>query len=229
RLDILEYISHGVTKTPIALAPDEQAPDATAGEGDEGPSTSRDPLTAYCVNLTERASQGLLDPLIGRTDELQRTIEVLCRRRKNNPVFVGDPGVGKTAMAEGLAARLLNDDVQGALKDAEVFSLDTGALLAGSRYRGDFEERFKAVIAALAARPKPILFIDEMHVSVGAGAVTGGVMDLATLLKPLLTAGDLRVIGSTTFEEFKHIEKDRALARRLQKIAIEEPSIDETA
>ena len=180
------------------------------------------------MNLTERARQGLLDPLIGRTEELQRTIEVLCRRRKNNPVFVGDPGVGKTAMAEGLAARLLHDDVQGALTDAEVFALDTGALLAGTRYRGDFEERFKAVIAALAARPKPILFIDEMHSTVGAGAVTGGTMDLATLLKPLLTAGDLRVIGSTTFEEFKHIEKDRALARRLQKIAIEEPSIEET-
>ncbi len=170
----------------------------------------------------------MLDPLVGRADELQRTIEVLCRRRKNNPVFVGDPGVGKTAMAEGLAARLLHDDVHGALKDAEVFALDTGALLAGTRYRGDFEERFKAVISALAARPKPILFIDEMHATVGAGAVTGGTMDLATLLKPLLTAGDLRVIGSTTFEEFKQIEKDRALVRRLQKVAVEEPSIDET-
>src|SRR5204862_918799 len=131
-------------------------------------------------------------------------------------------------MAEGLAARLLKDDVQGALADAEVFSLDTGALLAGTRYRGDFEERFKAVVAALNARPKPILFIDEMHSTVGAGAVTGGTMDLATMLKPLLTAGGLRVIGSTTFEEFKHIEKDRALARRLQKIAVEEPSIEET-
>src|SRR5437867_3948821 len=131
-------------------------------------------------------------------------------------------------MTEGLAARLLHDDVQGVLKDAEVFALDTGALLAGTRFRGDFEERFKAVIAALAKRPKPILFIDEIHTTVGAGAITGGTMDLATLLKPLLTAGDLRVIGSTTFEEFKHIEKDRALARRLQKIAIDEPSIDET-
>ena len=180
------------------------------------------------MNLTARARQGVLDPLIGRSDELQRTIEVLCRRRKNNPVFVGDPGVGKTAMAEGLATRLLHDGVQGALTDAEVFALDTGALLAGTRYRGDFEERFKAVIAALGARPKPILFIDEMHATVGAGAVTGGTMDLATLLKPLLTAGDLRVIGSTTFEEFKQIEKDRALARRLQKIVIEEPSIEET-
>ena len=153
---------------------------------------------------------------------------MLCRRRKNNPVFVGDAGVGKTAMAEGLAVRLLSDDVQDTLKDAEIFALDTGALLAGSRFRGDFEERFKAVVKALSARPKAILFIDEIHATVGAGAVTGGTMDLATMLKPLLTAGDLRVIGSTTFEEFKHIEKDRALARRLQKIAIDEPSIEET-
>jgi ATP-dependent Clp protease ATP-binding subunit ClpA len=228
RLDILEYISHGVTKTPIAHVPDDEAPDAVAGEGEEGPATSRDPLSAYCVNLTERARNGLLDPLIGRADELQRTIEVLCRRRKNNPVFVGDAGVGKTAMAEGLATRLLADDVQEALKGAEIFALDTGALLAGTRFRGDFEERFKAVISALFSRPKAILFIDEIHSTVGAGAVTGGTMDLATLMKPLLTAGDLRIIGSTTFEEFKHIEKDRALARRLQKIAIDEPSIEET-
>ena len=170
----------------------------------------------------------MLDPLIGRAEELQRTIEVLCRRRKNNPVFVGDAGVGKTAMAEGLATRLLSDDVQGALKDAEVFSLDTGALLAGTRFRGDFEERFKAVIKALSTKPSAILFIDEIHSTVGAGAVSGGTMDLATLIKPILTAGDLRVIGSTTFEEFKQIEKDRALARRLQKIAIDEPSIEET-
>ena len=228
RLDILNYISHGVAKTPLAGAgaptPGDGVSDVDAG----GAPLPADALKSYCVNLTERARQGLLDPLIGRADELKRTIEVLCRRRKNNPVFVGDPGVGKTAMAEGLAARLLHDDVQGVLTGAEVFSLDTGALLAGTRYRGDFEERFKAVIGALALRPKPILFIDEMHSTVGAGAVTGGTMDLATLLKPLLTAGDLRVIGSTTFEEYKHIEKDRALARRLQKIAIDEPSIDET-
>src|SRR6266850_7978554 len=229
RLDVLEYIAHGISKTPIGGAPDAVGPSgATAGGGDDGSATARDPLSAYCSNLTDRARQGLLDPLIGRAEELQRTIEVLCRRRKNNPVFVGDAGVGKTAMAEGLAARLLADDVQDALKDAEVFALDTGALLAGTRFRGDFEERFKAVIAALAARTKPILFIDEMHSTVGAGAVTGGTMDLATLLKPLLAAGDLRVIGSTTFEEFKHIEKDRALARRLQKIAIDEPSVEET-
>src|SRR5687767_4103740 len=180
------------------------------------------------MNLTERARQGQLDPLIGRVDELQRTIEVLSRRRKNNPVFVGDAGVGKTAMAEGLATRLLGDDVPETLKDVEIFALDTGALLAGTRFRGDFEERFKAVVKVLSARKRPILFIDEIHSTVGAGAVTGGTMDLATMMKPLLTGGELRIIGSTTFEEFKQIEKDRALARRLQKIVIDEPSTEET-
>jgi ATP-dependent Clp protease ATP-binding subunit ClpA len=229
RLDVLEYLSHGITKAPsepIAENPDGYR--GLAGTGDPGSATSKDPLSAYCLDLSARARQGLLDPLIGRTEELQRTIEVLGRRRKNNPVFVGDAGVGKTAMAEGLAIRLLADDIQEPLKNAEVFALDTGALLAGSRFRGDFEERFKAVVKALSARPKAILFIDEIHATVGAGAVSGGTMDLATLMKPLLAAGDLRVIGSTTFEEFKHIEKDRALARRLQKIAIDEPSIEET-
>jgi ATP-dependent Clp protease ATP-binding subunit ClpA len=231
RLDILEYLSHGITKMPIV---DRSEPDpgdgssGLAGTGEQGSGTAKDALSAYCVNLTARARNGQLDPLIGRADELQRTIEVLGRRRKNNPVFVGDAGVGKTAMAEGLAIRLLADDVQSPLKGAEVFALDTGALLAGSRYRGDFEERFKAVVAALTAKPRAILFIDEIHSTVGAGAVSGGTMDLATLMKPLLTAGEIRVIGSTTFEEFKQIEKDRALARRLQKIAIDEPSIDET-
>jgi ATP-dependent Clp protease ATP-binding subunit ClpA len=228
RLDVLEFISHGITKAPMAPGAPPAPGDGLAGTGDEGPARSPDPLSAYCVNLTARARQGMLDPLIGRTEELQRTIEVLCRRRKNNPVFVGDAGVGKTAMAEGLAQRLLADDVQETLQDAEVFALDTGALLAGTRFRGDFEERFKAVVAALGTRPKAILFIDEIHSTVGAGAVTGGTLDLATLLKPLLSSGELRVIGSTTFEEFKHIEKDRALARRLQKIAIDEPSVDET-
>ena len=230
RLDILEYLSHGITKT-LALDrsdADIESNSGLAGTGDPGSATAKDPLSAYCLDLTARARQGLLDPLIGRTEELQRTIEVLGRRRKNNPVFVGDAGVGKTAMAEGLAIRLQADDIQEPLKGAEVFALDTGALLAGTRFRGDFEERFKAVVKALSAKPKAILFIDEIHATVGAGAVSGGTMDLATLMKPLLTAGDLRVIGSTTFEEFKHIEKDRALARRLQKIAIDEPSIEET-
>jgi len=229
RLDILEFISHGVSRAPVTPTEGEDTPDpTTAGAGDEGRASSRDPLSAYCVNLTDLARKGALDPLIGRASELQRTIEVLCRRRKNNPVFVGDAGVGKTAMAEGLATRLLGDDVPEVLKNAEVFSLDTGALLAGTRFRGDFEERFKAVVQALAARPRPILFIDEIHSTVGAGATTGGTMDLATMIKPILTAGELRVIGSTTSEEYKQIEKDRALARRLQRIAIEEPSLEET-
>jgi ATP-dependent Clp protease ATP-binding subunit ClpA len=159
---------------------------------------------------------------------LTRTLEILCRRRKNNPVFVGDAGVGKTALAEGLAQRLLEDDVPEILKGASVYSLDTAALLAGTRFRGDFEERFKAVIAALMDKPLPILFIDEIHSTVGAGATTGGTLDLATLIKPVLTAGELRIVGSTTFEEFKQIEKDRALARRLQKVVVDEPSIEET-
>jgi ATP-dependent Clp protease ATP-binding subunit ClpA len=227
RLDVLEYIAHGISKTPPNGLPGAPDHGTTAGGGEEGSATARDPLAAYCTNLSERARNGLLDPLIGRTEELQRTIEVLCRRRKNNPVFVGEAGVGKTAMAEGLAVKLLAEDAPDLLKDAEVFALDTAGLLAGTRFRGDFEERFKAVIAALGKRPKAILFIDEIHSTVGAGSTTGGTMDLATLIKPILTAGELRVIGSTTFDEFKQIEKDRALARRLQKIAIDEPSIDE--
>ena len=170
----------------------------------------------------------MLDPLIGRTVELQRTLEILCRRRKNNPVFVGDAGVGKTALAEGLAIRLLDQDVPEILEGAEIFSLDTAALLAGTRFRGDFEERFKTVLGALKSRRLPILFIDEIHATIGAGATTGGTMDLATLIKPVLTAGELRIVGSTTFEEFKQIEKDRALARRLQKVVVEEPSVEET-
>ena len=231
RLDVLEYITHGKTKVPPSTpagGEGEAASDAEAGVGDRGGSTARDPLAAYATDLTARAKAGELDPLIGRTEELQRTMEILCRRRKNNPVFVGDAGVGKTALAEGLAARLLEEDVPDLLEGAEVFSLDTGALLAGTRFRGDFEERFKAVIHSLSKRPMAILFIDEIHSTVGAGATTGGTMDLATLIKPILTTGQLRVIGSTTHEEFKHIEKDRALARRLQKIVIDEPSIQET-
>ena len=229
RLDVLNYISHGISKVPLAPGDDGANEEAVrAGVEEDGPSTPREPLAAFTANLTERARAGQLDPLIGRTVELQRTMEVLCRRRKNNPVFVGDAGVGKTALAEGLAAKLLEDEVPEALQSAEIFSLDTTALLAGTRFRGDFEERFKAVLGALARRPKPILFIDEVHATVGAGATTGGTMDLATLIKPVLSAGELRVIGSTTFEEFKHIEKDRALARRLQKISVDEPSPEET-
>jgi ATP-dependent Clp protease ATP-binding subunit ClpA len=229
RLDVLNYISHGISKVPVpppsGEEPRRRGPAPVAGEGQQA---QRDPLATYTVNLTERAGAGVLDPLIGRGVELQRTLEILCRRRKNNPVFVGDAGVGKTALAEGLALRLLDEHVPGALRGAEIYSLDTAALLAGTRFRGDFEERFKAVLAALKSRRLPILFIDEIHATIGAGATTGGTMDLATLIKPVLTAGELRVVGSTTFEEFKHIEKDRALARRLQKVVVEEPSVDET-
>ncbi len=225
RLDVLNYISHGISKVPQPAGDSEPS---TAGTGRDEPAAGRDPLAAYAVNLTAAARAGRLDPLIGRTAELRRTMEILCRRRKNNPVFVGDAGVGKTALAEGLAAHLIEDATPARLAGAEVFALDTAALLAGTRFRGDFEERFKAVIAGLGDHPLPILFIDEVHATLGAGATTGGTMDLATLIKPILTAGELRVIGSTTFEEFKQIEKDRALARRLQKVVVEEPTVAET-
>jgi ATP-dependent Clp protease ATP-binding subunit ClpA len=227
RLDVLNFISHGVTKLPRAASSGEPVP--TEGEGPaEGGGRPRDALSAYTVNLTQSAREGRLDPLIGRTAELERALEVLCRRRKNNPVFVGEAGVGKTALVEGLAQRLLEADVPALLADAEVFSLDSGALLAGTRFRGDFEERFKELMAALVARPKAILFIDELHTMVGAGATSGGSMDLANLVKPILSEGRIRLIGSTTFDEFKQIEKDRALHRRLQKIAVEEPSFEDT-
>ena len=235
RLDVLNYISHGISKGPAGAGEAQSGagaePDAPAGIGMEGPARARDPLAAYTLNLTEEARAGRLDPLIGRARELQRTMEILCRRRKNNPVFVGDAGVGKTALAEGMAQRLLGtpeEPVPALLEGAEVFALDTGALLAGTRYRGDFEERLKGVLAALARRPRPILFIDEIHATVGAGATSGGTLDLATLIKPVLASGQLRVVGSTTHEEFKQIEKDRALARRLQKVVVEEPSAEDT-
>jgi len=225
RLDVLNYVSHGITRVP----PPEtgESTGETAGAGEVTGPAPRDPLAAFTVNLTERARRGELDPLVGRVDELDRAMEVLCRRRKNNPVFVGEAGVGKTALVEGLAQRLLRPDVPPLLADAEIFALDSGAMLAGTRFRGDFEERFKALTGALAKKPKPILFVDELHTMVGAGATTGGTMDLANLVKPVLTEGKLRLIGSTTHEEYKHIEKDRALARRLQKIAVEEPSFED--
>jgi ATP-dependent Clp protease ATP-binding subunit ClpA len=227
RLDVLNFISHGISKGGGVERGEESVGMGPAGE-EPGGGASPDPLGAYTVNLTERARDGKLDPLIGRAPELQRALEILCRRRKNNPVFVGDPGVGKTALVEGLAMRLLEESAPAVLKGAEIFMLDTGALLAGTRYRGDFEERLKAVLSALKKREKPILFIDEMHTMVGAGATSGGTMDLANLIKPVLTEGEIRLIGSTTFEEFKHVEKDRALARRVQKITVNEPTLEET-
>ena len=223
RLDILNFIAHGVTKVPSGDP--ESREGVPAGEPAEPSSgASRNPLSAYATNLTERAAAGELDPLIGRGPEIRRVLEVLCRRRKNNPVFVGEAGVGKTTLVEGLAQRLLEEDVPRILKGAEIFALDGGALLAGTRFRGDFEERFKALMDALMQRPRPILFVDEFHTMMGAGATTGGTMDLANLIKPILIDGKIRLIGSTTFEEFKFIEKDRALHRRLQKIAVDEPS-----
>jgi len=223
RLDVLNYISHGVRKSP-ARETEREGEAAAAGEHEEEERTARDPLSAYASNLTDRARGGKLDPVIGRVREMTRALEVLCRRRKNNPVFVGEPGVGKTAIVEGLAQKLIEEGSPDALQGAEIFGLDTGALLAGTRYRGDFEERFKAVIQALKKRPLPILFIDEMHTMVGAGATTGGTMDLANLIKPILTEGEVRLMGSTTFEEYKHIERDRALARRVQRIDVDEPN-----
>ena len=229
RLDILNYISHGISKVPLLKSSTANTDsDAEIKVGDEAHVTAHDPLSAYTVNLSEQARAGKLDPLIGRVAELQRTLQILCRRRKNNPIFVGEAGVGKTALAEGLASRLIEDDIPPRLAGAEVFSLDTAALLAGTKFRGDFEERFKAVINNLACRPNAILFIDEVHATVGAGATTGGTMDFATLIKPVLAGGELRVIGSTTIDEFKQIEKNRALARRLQRVVVEEPSATET-
>ncbi len=224
RLDLVAYISHGTSKI------DEETIPIMAGDGDGAGSIAerKDPLEAFCVNLNERAKEGLLDPLVGRGKELQRAIHVLARRRKNNPIFVGDSGVGKTALAEGLAQRIHEEQVPAAMKDIVIYSLDMGSLLAGTRYRGDFEERMKAVLKRLEREDRPVLFIDEIHTLIGAGATSGSAMDASNLLKPALAAGQLRFIGSTTFEEYRHFEKDRALARRFQKIDVLEPSVDET-
>jgi ATP-dependent Clp protease ATP-binding subunit ClpA len=199
--------------------------DGTGGDGSE---LAADPLAAYASNLSERAAQGKLDPLIGRAAELERTVHILARRRKNNPLFVGETGVGKTALAEGLALRIREGRVPEDLRSAEIFSLDLGALLAGTRYRGDFEARFKALIAALQGRENPILFIDEVHTILGAGSAQGATVDASNLLKPLLQSGELRFMGSTTYQEFRHFERDRALSRRFQKVDVKEPSTEET-
>ena len=232
RLDILNFIAHGLVKAPRAEATPQTAPEPA--EQTKQPPTAKpakrtDPLEAYTVNLLARARAGKIDPLIGRAGELERTVQVLCRRRKNNPVLVGEPGVGKTAIAEGLALRIRDGEVPEPLRNAELFALDMGALLAGTKYRGDFEERLKAVIQALEKRPHAILVIDEIHTIVGAGATSGGSLDAANLLKPVLSTGEMRCIGSTTYEEYRNLfEKDRALSRRFQKIDITEPSVAET-
>ena len=221
RLAVLESISHN----------DEEGQDESSsesGEGEGGAESAKDALARYTVDLTARAREGKLDPLVGREMELSRSIEILARRRKNNPLYVGDPGTGKTAIAEGLALRIVSGNVPPEFKDTKIYSLDLGAVLAGARYRGDFEGRIKAVVGALQKIPGAILFIDEIHTIVGAGSTSGGSMDASNLLKPILAEGKLRCIGSTTYDEFRnHFEKDRALARRFQKVDIKEPSLDE--
>ncbi len=231
RLDAVSFISHGVGKgAEIPELREEKAPDENEGqkeksEGKKGESA----LKQFCVDLNEKAKNGKVDPLIGRGPEVDRTIQILCRRSKNNPLYVGEPGVGKTAIAEGLARKIIEGDVPDVLKEAVIYSLDMGALLAGTRYRGDFEERLKQVVSELEKLPHAVLFIDEIHTVIGAGATSGGAMDASNLLKPALSGGVIRCIGSTTYKEFRnHFEKDRALLRRFQKIDVNEPTIEDS-
>jgi ATP-dependent Clp protease ATP-binding subunit ClpA len=227
RLDVVNYISHGISKVPREENNEEgetHAEDETRTEEPGG-----NPLEAYTINLNEQARLGKIDPLIGRTHEVERTIQILCRRRKNNPLYVGEAGVGKTAIAEGLAKKIVDGDVPEVLAHSTIYALDLGALLAGTKYRGDFEKRLKSVLAHLKKRRGSILFIDEIHTIIGAGAASGGVMDASNIIKPALASGELKCIGSTTYQEYRGIfEKDRALSRRFQKIDITEPSVEET-
>jgi len=229
RLDAVNYISHGIAKRQPAAERRPPSGADTDAKSEEVVKKGQEALTAYCVNLNEKAKQGKIDPLIGREKEVERTIQILCRRTKNNPLYVGDAGVGKTAIAEGLARRILNKDVPEVLHDCTIFALDMGALLAGTRYRGDFEERLKAVLSELESTKGAILFIDEIHTVIGAGATSGGAMDASNLLKPALASGSLRCMGSTTYKEYRnYFEKDRALVRRFQKIDVNEPNIEDT-
>jgi ATP-dependent Clp protease ATP-binding subunit ClpA len=238
RLDAVNFISHGIAKAPGRSAQrpvaggNNQTPEGNQPEQEreEKPNRrSQDALSNYCVNLNKKAMAGKIDPLIGRDLEIERTIQILCRRTKNNPLYVGDPGVGKTAIAEGLAKRIVEGDVPEVLLKSTIFALDMGSLLAGTRYRGDFEERLKAVVNELENQPGAILFIDEIHTVIGAGATSGGAMDASNLLKPALASGNLRCIGSTTYKEFRnYFEKDRALVRRFQKIDVNEPSLEDS-
>ena len=226
RLDVVNYLSHGIAKIGDG-AEEKPAPEAKP-EGEEGGEAKGNPLQEFAANLNELAKEGKIDPLIGREDEVERTIQVLCRRRKNNPLYVGEAGVGKTALAEGLAWRIVEGRVPAVLKDAVIYSLDLGALVAGTKYRGDFEKRLKAVIQQIKKEPGAILFVDEIHTIIGAGSASGGTMDASNLIKPVLQNGELRCIGSTTFQEYRGVfEKDRALARRFQKIDVVEPTIAE--
>ncbi|HHC74003.1 MAG TPA: AAA family ATPase, partial [Thiothrix sp.] len=235
RLDVVNYIAHGVRKDSeddleIDDLLEEENDDHEAPEVDENQDDSNaKPLDKYAANLNEEAAVGRIDPLIGRDAEIERTVQVLCRRRKNNPLLVGEAGVGKTAIAEGLAKKIVDGEVPEILMDAVIYSLDLGSLLAGTKYRGDFEKRLKAVLKQVKSEPNVVLFIDEIHTIIGAGATSGGTMDASNLIKPALSSGALKCIGSTTFQEYNSIfEKDRALARRFQKIDIGEPSVDET-
>lgn len=226
RIDIVNYISHGISKVS---GPDDAADSSAESSHEEGQAAGKNALEGYATNLNKQAKEGRIDPLIGRDFEVNRLVQILARRRKNNPLLVGDSGVGKTAIVEGLAKRIVDKDVPDVIADAVVYSLDMGALLAGTKYRGDFEKRFKALLAELKKQPHGILFIDEIHTIIGAGAASGGVMDASNLLKPLLSSGEIRCVGSTTFTEFRGIfEKDSALTRRFQKIDIAQPSVDDT-
>jgi ATP-dependent Clp protease ATP-binding subunit ClpA len=231
RFDAVQYISHGIAKRPGMSEPKTArgAEDESVNSENGDKKGQQDALSTYCVNLNKKAKDGKIDPLIGREQEVLRTIQVLCRRQKNNPLFVGDPGVGKTAIAEGLARKIIKGEVPEVLLNATIFSLDMGQLLAGTRYRGDFEERLKAVMKEIEAHDGAILFIDEIHTVIGAGATSGGAMDASNLLKPALQSGVLRCMGSTTYKEYRqHFEKDRALVRRFQKIDVKEPSVEDT-
>ncbi len=227
RLDVVNYISHGLSKSADhATTGSDSADDASVGKEGEA---EAGPLEQYATNLNEQAALGKIDPLIGRATEIERTIEILCRRRKNNPLYVGDAGVGKTALAEGLARKIHEGDVPDVLRDCTIYSLDMGTLIAGTKYRGDFEKRLKGLLAELKKQEGAILFIDEIHTVIGAGAASGGVMDASNLIKPVLSSGELRCIGSTTFQEYRGIfEKDHALARRFRKVEVVEPSVPET-
>ena len=231
RLDAVSFISHGIGKGGQAIEPRSPrgADEDAADEKEETKSKKETALDQFTVNLNAKADKGKIDPLIGRGPEVDRTIQILCRRSKNNPLYVGDPGVGKTAIAEGLARKIVEGDVPEVLNEAVIYSLDMGALLAGTRYRGDFEERLKQVVSELEKMPHAILFIDEIHTVIGAGATSGGAMDASNLLKPALSSGAIRCIGSTTYKEFRnHFEKDRALLRRFQKIDVNEPTVEDT-
>jgi ATP-dependent Clp protease ATP-binding subunit ClpA len=244
RFDVINYVSHGLSKLPEDSGSQDDKLIASSDEIDDSENratrsaplddetqggTSKDPLAQWAVNLNELAKEGKIDPLVGREDEIERCVQVLCRRRKNNPLLVGDPGVGKTAIAEGIAWKIEHGDIPAPMKNAVIYSLDMGSLLAGTKFRGDFEQRLKGVIKAIRKKPNAILFIDEIHTVIGAGQVSGGTMDASNLLKPALSSGEVRCIGSTTFKEFRqHFEADAALSRRFQKIDVEEPSPENT-